>query len=87
MVAPPTVLVADELSLGLAPNVLDEIYGSLAELASRGTALVVIEQQIDRALALADRAVVISHGRIAYAGPAAEATAAAADHLGRAEGL
>ena len=87
LVAPPTVLVADELSLGLAPNVLDEIYGSLAELASRGTALVVIEQQIDRALALADRAVVISHGRIAYAGPAAEATAAAADHLGRAEGL
>jgi len=48
---------------------------------------VVIEQQIDRALALADRAVVISHGRIAYEGPATEATAAAADHLGRAEGL
>jgi branched-chain amino acid transport system ATP-binding protein len=87
LVAPPAVLVADELSLGLAPNVLDEIYGSLAELAARGTALVVIEQQIDRALALADRAAVISHGRIVFEGPAAQAGAAAAEHLGRTEGL
>lgn len=82
LVAPPKVLVADELSLGLAPNILGEIYESLATLAKAGTALVVIEQQIDRALALADRAVVIDHGRVLFSGSPEDAEKISTEHLG-----
>ena len=82
LVAPPKVLVADELSLGLAPNVLEEIYGSLTTLAEAGTAIVVIEQQIDRALELADRAVVIDHGRVLFSGSPLEAARISTEHLG-----
>lgn len=70
LVAPPKVLVADELSLGLAPTVVDDVYAGLAEARLAGTALVVVEQQVDRALALAASAVVLEHGSVAYFGPA-----------------
>ena len=44
--APPAVLVADELSLGLAPGVLDDVYAGLAEIRRAGTALLVVEQRL-----------------------------------------
>jgi len=69
LVAPPRLLIADELSLGLAPMVLDEIYASLRDLRAAGCSLLVIEQQLDRALGLADRAVVVDHGRVIHSGP------------------
>jgi branched-chain amino acid transport system ATP-binding protein len=72
-VVPPRLLVADELSLGLAPNILDELYSSLAELRAQGTALVVSEQQIDRILQLVDTACVVERGRIIHTGPPSEA--------------
>jgi branched-chain amino acid transport system ATP-binding protein len=68
LVDPPKLLVADELSLGLAPGILDEIYASLGELSAAGTALLVIEQQTARVLSVADRAIVLSHGRVAFDG-------------------
>ena len=78
LVIKPTVLIADELSLGLAPIVTHEVYRVLAQIRSAGTALLVIEQHIDHALALADRIVVLERGHVTYSGDpySPEATAA-----------
>lgn len=80
LVVPPQLLVADELSLGLAPVVIDAVYHGLEEIRANGTALLVVEQQVDRALRLADRAVVIDRGAITYQG-ASEGAAAATEAL------
>ena len=76
LVVPPHVLVADELSLGLAPVVVDAVYEGLREINRAGTALLVVEQQVDRVLDLAQKAVVLEHGAIAFDGPAEEGFAA-----------
>ncbi len=55
LVVPSKVLVADELSLGLAPVVVDTVYEGLRAINRNGTALLVVEQQIDRVLKLAGR--------------------------------
>ena len=68
--------MADELSLGLAPVVVDAVYDGLREINRNGTALVVVEQQVNRALELANWAVVLNHGSVAYEGnPAGAGTA------------
>ena len=82
LIDPPTLLVADELSLGLAPGILDEIYASLAELKRQGTSLLIIEQQTGRALDMADRAVVLSGGLVAYDGDPSDAASVAGAMLG-----
>ena len=74
-VAPPRLLIADEPSLGLAPNVLDEIYASLRDLKEAGVTLLISEQQTDKVLALVDLAAVVDHGRIVHTGAPAEALA------------
>ena len=76
LVVPPRILVADELSLGLAPVVVDAVYDGLREINRAGTALLVVEQQVDRALGLASSAVVLEHGSVAYEGSCQEALAA-----------
>jgi branched-chain amino acid transport system ATP-binding protein len=68
LVVPPKILIADELSLGLAPVVIDAVYDGLREINRNGTALVVVEQQVSRVLELADRAVVLDRGSVAYEG-------------------
>jgi branched-chain amino acid transport system ATP-binding protein len=73
LVVPSKVLVADELSLGLAPVVVDTVYEGLREINRNGTALVVVEQQVNRALQLANWAVVLEHGSVAYEGDPAGA--------------
>ncbi|MDA8309315.1 MAG: ATP-binding cassette domain-containing protein [Actinomycetota bacterium] len=83
LVVPPKVLVADELSLGLAPSVVDDVYRGLADVRREGTALVVVEQQVDRALALASSAVVLERGAVTYLGPAPGARAVMAQVLAR----
>ncbi|HMD44554.1 MAG TPA: ABC transporter ATP-binding protein [Acidimicrobiales bacterium] len=70
LVAPPKLLVADELSLGLAPVVIDAVYDSLRRIHEAGTALLVVEQQVDRVLEVADCAVVLEHGSVAFDGDA-----------------
>jgi len=72
MVHPPKLLVADELSLGLAPIVIDEVYANLARIRDAGSAILLVEQYVSHALGLADDVVVLSHGAVAHAGPAAE---------------
>lgn len=81
LVEAPTLLVADELSLGLAPKIVDEVYAALARLHEQGTALLIVEQHVRNALALCDRAVVLAHGAVRWAGPASEAADRAADGL------
>ncbi len=71
--APPEVLVADELSLGLAPVVIEAVYDGLRSINEAGTALLVVEQQVDRAIGLCEQAVVLEHGSVAFFGPADQA--------------
>lgn len=83
LMAPPKLLVADELSLGLAPVVIESVYEGLRRINAAGTALLVVEQQVDRAVELAEEAVVLEHGTVAYAGAAAGAKRAMEDLLVR----
>jgi len=70
LVVPPMLLVADELSLGLAPVALEAVYHGLEEINHNGTALLVVEQQVERVLGIADLAVVLDRGSVAYQGAA-----------------
>jgi branched-chain amino acid transport system ATP-binding protein len=67
-----TVALLDEVSMGLAPKIIDEIYAYLHELAARGNALLLVEQYVSRALDLADYVYVLNKGRISFAGEPAE---------------
>jgi branched-chain amino acid transport system ATP-binding protein len=64
-------LVVDELSFGLAPVVVDDVYAALEQVLAAGTSLLLIEQHVDRALVLADDVVVLSKGRVVYDGTVA----------------
>lgn len=73
LVEEPSLLIADELSLGLAPIVVDSIYAQLHRLHRSGTALLIVEQQVTHALDLCDRALLLDHGSIVWEGGPAEA--------------
>ena len=60
----------DELSLGLAPRVVELLSERLREINKSGVAILLVEQDVMNALELADRAYVIDHGRVTKAGPA-----------------
>jgi branched-chain amino acid transport system ATP-binding protein len=64
------LLLFDELSLGLAPVIVDELFEVLTGLRAAGTSMVIVEQFAERALELADRAYVLRKGRVAFEGPA-----------------
>ncbi len=76
LVVPPRVLVADEISLGLAPLMTDVVYDGLHRINQAGTALLIVEQQVDRVLEIAETAVVLEHGSVAYRGPSTGAMGA-----------
>ena len=67
---PPALLIADELSLGLAPVIVDEVYATLRAIRDAGSSLLIVEQHVHRALELADVAVLLGKGAVRYAGPA-----------------
>jgi branched-chain amino acid transport system ATP-binding protein len=71
-VAEPKVLLCDEPSLGLAQALLPQILYFLKQWAQRGTAIVIVEQQIDIALSIVDKALLIERGEITLRGDAAE---------------
>ena len=75
LVESPRLLIADELSLGLAPMVVDQVFETLSQIRGAGTALLIVEQQVGHALELCDRAAVLEHGLIAWQGPTGEAGA------------
>jgi branched-chain amino acid transport system ATP-binding protein len=68
----PKLLLCDELSLGLAPLVIREIYQQLPEVLKKGVAAIIVEQDINQALAVADRVYCLQHGRVALTGSARE---------------
>jgi len=72
----PKVLLIDEMSHGLAPLVAEKLLTMVRELAQRhDTAVLLVEQTVEMALAVSDRALVMRHGRIVMQGPAAEVRA------------
>jgi branched-chain amino acid transport system ATP-binding protein len=68
----PTLIMVDEASFGLAPKIVDAIFGFLRRAIDGGAALLIVDQFVDRALAMADQAYVLSGGEIVYAGAASD---------------
>lgn len=68
----PELLLCDEISLGLAPVVIRDIYAVLPRIRATGAAMIVVEQDIARALSVADRVYCMMEGRITLAGRAAD---------------
>ncbi len=75
LVESPRLLIADELSLGLAPMIVDQVFETLGRISEAGTALLIVEQQVGHALKLCHRAAVLEHGLITWQGPSSEAGA------------
>ena len=68
----PQLLLIDELSLGLAPIVVQELLGALAQLREQGRTMLVVEQSVSLALDLADRAMFLENGRVVFEGRSEE---------------
>jgi ABC-type multidrug transport system ATPase subunit len=68
----PGVVLLDEVSMGLAPIIVDEIFEFLERMAAEGTALLLVEQYATKALAIADYAYILGRGAVTFAGDAAE---------------
>lgn len=71
----PQLVLLDEVSLGLAPIIVDEIFEFFHRLAALGTSLLIVEQYITRALAIADFVFLLHQGRVAFAGETQEVDA------------
>jgi branched-chain amino acid transport system ATP-binding protein len=79
----PALLLLDELSMGLAPIIVESLYEAVGRLAADGVSILVVEQFAETVLALADHAVVVSQGRVAVEGtPAAIRSELHAAYLG-----
>ena len=68
----PDLLIIDELSLGLAPTIVEQLLELVREINARGTAVVLVEQSVNVALAVADRAYFLEKGEVRYEGPTAQ---------------
>ena len=73
LAASPKLLIADEMSLGLAPRIVDLVFESLERARNEGITVLLIEQFVERALGFADEAVVLRHGLVGWQGDAADA--------------
>lgn len=71
----PGLMLLDEPSQGLAPKIVDDVLGVIRRLKQAGIAAIVVEQNADVALGVADRVVVLAHGQVAWSGDAATLTA------------
>jgi branched-chain amino acid transport system ATP-binding protein len=74
LAAAPTLLLLDEISLGLAPAVVEALYQTLGTLREEGATLVIVEQDLRRAMAACDDLVCLLEGRVALAAPVAGLT-------------
>jgi ABC-type branched-subunit amino acid transport system ATPase component len=68
----PQLLLIDELSLGLAPIVVEQLLGTIERLRREGLTIVVVEQSVNVALSIADRAIFMEKGQVKFEGPAAD---------------
>jgi acyl-CoA reductase-like NAD-dependent aldehyde dehydrogenase/ABC-type branched-subunit amino acid transport system ATPase component len=88
LVSAPRLLMLDEPSLGLAPKMVDELLAIARRIADQGTTVLMVEQNVRKALAVADRGYVLERGRIVASGPAnllARASVIRDAYLGREE--
>jgi branched-chain amino acid transport system ATP-binding protein len=72
LVDKPRLLIADELSLGLAPIIVDEVYATLRRIRDAGTTLLIVEQHVGHALGIADDVIVLIKGEVSFSGPVTE---------------
>ncbi len=72
LMADPKLMLIDEMSLGLAPIVVDEIFKALGKIKGRGITVLFVEQNVNRTLKEADRAYILETGRVALSGTACE---------------
>jgi branched-chain amino acid transport system ATP-binding protein len=72
LMSEPRLLVVDEMSLGLAPLLVDELFRVMAEIRTLGVTVLLVEQNAQKSLQLADRAYVLESGRVALSGSGAE---------------
>jgi branched-chain amino acid transport system ATP-binding protein len=72
LMADPRLMLIDEMSLGLAPIVIDEIFKALEGIRQRGITILFVEQNVTRTLQEADRAYILENGRVTLTGTAAE---------------
>lgn len=72
----PRLLIADEMSLGLAPKLVDNVFEALDQARADHVTIVLIEQYVERALDFADDAIVLQRGKVGWRGPASEGAAA-----------
>ena len=70
----PEVLLCDEISLGLAPTTIKDIYSALPEIKGDGTSVLIVEQDISQALSVADRFYCFQEGRVSLSGTPEEAS-------------
>ena len=73
LAAEPAALLADELSLGLAPKIVSRLMQALRDAAARGAAILLVEQHARQALSIADRAYILRRGSIVWSGSADQA--------------
>jgi branched-chain amino acid transport system ATP-binding protein len=70
MMSAPRLLMLDEPSLGLAPRMVDELLAIARRIADAGTTVLMVEQNVKKALAVADRGYVLERGALVASGPA-----------------
>ena len=75
----PAVLLIDELSMGLAPIIVEELYDHVRRIAASGLSILIVEQFAHEILGLADRAGIMLHGRLLHTGPPGEIAGELAD--------
>ena len=68
----PKLMLLDEMSLGLAPIVIDKVYKALREIRERGITILFVEQNVRRSLEEADRAYIMEAGRVVLSGDSAD---------------
>jgi branched-chain amino acid transport system ATP-binding protein len=68
----PKLLLLDEPSMGLAPQIVEEVFGMVAKIRTMGVAVLLVEQNVELALEICDRIAVLDHGRLVFNGTGEE---------------
>ena len=72
MMTAPQLLMIDELALGLAPKAVDRLMDIVRQVNAEGTTVMLVEQSVNRAMSLAERAIFLERGEVRFDGPTAD---------------